>query len=903
MKKTAKTLRKLSALALALCLLLGLFPLSASAAAVYSVSFAYDDAQGRLYAYNAGGVRCESFAAGEQVTLYAIPLNGYEVDHVYCTRPNGEQTAVYGSLMYGETKEYMYSLKMPAENTTFHAVFKPVQKHRVTTKVYGGQGSVDIGGSQAEIVTGNAFMVYVYPDEGYMLSGIQYRRADGKMWCLEETAHHVYCCTMPSMDIEIQALFKKMENTYTITVADSQGGSIGCGSSTALEGSRVRIFADPDYAYKLGSVTCITDKQLYIPVWEKGYFEFYMPSANVTLTPEFVKRATVAYYWFNDDGSVLDRKTGYEGRPKPVTDLIPTKQSDGAEYIFEGWELRGDYPYRKEYYPIFKVKGSANAAFSDMSCSESEVYHGNSFLIKGRLTDLASGRLIENDTCLAELLYNGTIVYSKTYNVKKSTYGDTNVSCSFMVPDDAEPGAYTARVSYGSAAYTRTVNVLEKEDVSVSATAPKQAGVYETYNVEGTALDKDGNPMRNHSISVQNSVFPNSVFSVQTDDEGRFSYACTGRQEGTVTCTFIVGGRQYRCEPAVVTTIIKGDDHSVTVAESAHGSAAANVPTAQNGDTVTLTAFPDEGYVLTGWEVVEGGVTIADDAFVMLTSDVTVKPVFAVKHYTVTVDCGDYGDAIVAVEIDHGARFFDALDSAGVFSALYDMETDDYLFRDLATNPLAEFADEAAYGEDAYQLLNSTVTSDMTVYAGFYQKLRNVALTVTPPKAGTVVEGDWEGQTNPPQVTLGKNAHCYLYSPPVWETEEDIFEGTIQAGATYYTACMLMPDFGYWLDENTSITVNGGTVAEMSGRMALYVKLSVRATGATEGLPGDANLDGKVDIRDVTAIQRHLSELAPLSPQALALADVNGDGAVNIDDATLIQRYLAEFIHTFPAEA
>ena len=191
----------------------------------------------------------------------------------------------------------------------------------------------------------------------------------------------------------------------------------------------------------------------------------------------------------------------------------------------------------------------------------------------------------------------------------------------------------------------------------------------------------------------------------------------------------------------------------------------------------------------------------------------------------------------------------------------------------------------------------------MTVYAGFYQKLRNVALTVTPPKAGTVVEGDWEGQTNPPQVTLGKNAHCYLYSPPVWETEEDIFEGTIQAGATYYTACMLMPDFGYWLDENTVITVNGGTVTEMSGRMALYVKLSVRATGASEGLPGDANLDGKVDIRDVTAIQRHLSELAPLSPQALALADTNGDGAVNIDDATLIQRYLAEFIHTFPAES
>ena len=901
MKKTGKVLMKISALGLTLCLLLGLFPLSASAAAVYSAACVYDDSQGSLNAYNIEGRRSESFAAGEQVTLYANPRKGYEVDHVYCTLQSGGQTAVYGSLVFGETTEYEYKLKMPAENVTFHAVFKPAQKHRVTTKIYGGEGRVNIGGS--EIETERDFMVYVYPDDGYMLSVIQYKRADGRMWHLEEPAHNVFSCTMPSMDIEIQAFFKKMEDSYTITVADSTGGSIGCGSSTALEGSRVTIYANPDYAYKLNSVTCITDKLLLIPIWENGYFEFYMPSANVTLTPEFVKRRTVEYYWFNDDGSVLDRKTGYEGRAKPVTDKIPTKQGDAAEYIFEGWELRGDYLYRKEYYPIFRVKGSANAAFSDMSCSQSEVYQGNSFIISGKLTDQSSGYMIENDTCTAELLYNGTIVYSKTCAVKKNSRSGTNVSCSFTVPDDAEPGEYTARVSYGSAEYTRTINVLEKEDTYISATAPKQAGVYETYNVEGTALDKDRNPMKNQSISVTNSVFPNSVFSVQTDGEGRFSYACAGRQEGTVTCTFTVGGWQYRCEPAVVTTYIKGDDHTVAVAESEHGSASASVPSAQNGDTVTLTAFPDEGYVHTGWEVVEGGVTIENDAFVMLTSDVEVKPVFELKHYTVTVDCGEFGDNIVAVEINHGARFFDALNDAGVFSALDDMETDDYLFRDIATKPLAEFADEEEYSEDAYQLINSTVTSDMTVYAGFYQKLRNVVLTVTPPKAGTVVEGDWEGQTTPPQLTLGENAHCYIYSPPVWETEEDIFEGTIQAGATYYTSCMLMPDFGYWLEESTNITVNGGAVTEMSGRMALYVKLSVRATGTPEVLLGDANLDGKVNIRDVTAIQRHLSELEPLSVQALALADTNGDGEIDIDDATLIQMYLAEFFIKFPAEA
>ena len=58
---------------------------------------------------------------------------------------------------------------------------------------------------------------------------------------------------------------------------------------------------------------------------------------------------------------------------------------------------------------------------------------------------------------------------------------------------------------------------------------------------------------------------------------------------------------------------------------------------------------------------------------------------------------------------------------------------------------------------------------------------------------------------------------------------------------------------------------------------------------------GDVNLDGRVTISDVTAIQRHLAEIEPLTDEQLALADVDGDGMVTIDDATLIQMYLAEY--------
>ena len=58
---------------------------------------------------------------------------------------------------------------------------------------------------------------------------------------------------------------------------------------------------------------------------------------------------------------------------------------------------------------------------------------------------------------------------------------------------------------------------------------------------------------------------------------------------------------------------------------------------------------------------------------------------------------------------------------------------------------------------------------------------------------------------------------------------------------------------------------------------------------------GDTNFDGHISISDVTAIQRHLAELAVFNDEQLALADTNGDGNVDIADATHLQMYLAEY--------
>jgi len=64
-------------------------------------------------------------------------------------------------------------------------------------------------------------------------------------------------------------------------------------------------------------------------------------------------------------------------------------------------------------------------------------------------------------------------------------------------------------------------------------------------------------------------------------------------------------------------------------------------------------------------------------------------------------------------------------------------------------------------------------------------------------------------------------------------------------------------------------------------------------------LSADVDSNGKVNIADVTAIQKHLVSIITLTEEQLKLGDVDYSGATNIKDATMIQKYLAGFDVSF----
>ena len=98
-----------------------------------------------------------------------------------------------------------------------------------------------------------------------------------------------------------------------------------------------------------------------------------------------------------------------------------------------------------------------------------------------------------------------------------------------------------------------------------------------------------------------------------------------------------------------------------------------------------------------------------------------------------------------------------------------------------------------------------------------------------------------------------------------------------------------------YCDKNLIIFGKKGSVAET------YAKdNNLRFIDLSNCLMGDVNLDGSVNIKDATAIQKHIANLITLDEKGYDVADVDGSGSVNIKDATAIQKHIAGIETGYP---
>lgn len=111
-------------------------------------------------------------------------------------------------------------------------------------------------------------------------------------------------------------------------------------------------------------------------------------------------------------------------------------------------------------------------------------------------------------------------------------------------------------------------------------------------------------------------------------------------------------------EDVVITAVFSPIQYTISVSSDGNGSASSNLSTATAGTTVTLTATPDDTYVFSEWQVLEGDIEIINNQFIMPDSDVSVKAVFVPDGaYSVTVENDGFGTGSAnPVRTEEGTR-------------------------------------------------------------------------------------------------------------------------------------------------------------------------------------------------------------------------------------------------------
>ncbi len=93
----------------------------------------------------------------------------------------------------------------------------------------------------------------------------------------------------------------------------------------------------------------------------------------------------------------------------------------------------------------------------------------------------------------------------------------------------------------------------------------------------------------------------------------------------------------------------------------------------------------------------------------------------------------------------------------------------------------------------------------------------------------------------------------------------------------------------------STTTVAGGDYTETptSGEIAInYIK--IEGESSKQGILGDVNLDGSLNVQDATIIQKSVVKKITLTSLQKKVADFNGDGEINIKDVTAIQKKIAK---------
>ena len=326
--------RRALALVLALCMVLAMVPVRASAAQglpepVLAPAALPELAQPQAKTYSiemtsTGPGKAELYAktagARESVYFLADPDPGYKVSFAKC----GYYKDQYDMrLLYIGSN--VYEIVMPDGDVKLDLEFVKIESksHDVTVTVTGsGMASVD----QTSAKKGESLFVEAIPTPGYSLVGVRAR--SGGAWLEgyylgKVDGASLYEIFMPDADVEILVDFKR-NGPYTITpYVDAPGGTIALSHKTAYELETVTVTARPDRGYRVASLSCY---HAQVTRTGENTWTFPMPKFNEEVHARFeaiVYPVSVTVETGLGGTARLDREGGSNHRPDRYPDLQP----------------------------------------------------------------------------------------------------------------------------------------------------------------------------------------------------------------------------------------------------------------------------------------------------------------------------------------------------------------------------------------------------------------------------------------------------------------------------------------------------------------------------------------------------------------------------------------------------
>ena len=203
-----------------------------------------------------------------------------------------------------------------------------------------------------------------------------------------------------------------------------------------------------------------------------------------------------------------------------------------------------------------------------------------------------------------------------------------------------------------------------------------------------------------------------------------------------------------------------------------------------------------------------------------------------------------------------------------------------------------------AWQIDAYEIINNITTTKEAVAlpAGTYQAYLDAEgddywhmgnlIEFTVGNSEPVLTAKVKG--NQVDFSWTKNSKAKLYHLKIWE-------GHAWMSAPYLVKWNLVGTKETVMLPQGSYQAYIDAVEDDNTVMGNVIDIVVETDNYHLPVIGDTNLDGNINVNDVTALQRHLADLTTLTDSELTAADANGDGVVDINDATHLQKYLAEY--------